>query len=188
MEKTEAREIIRKTIARLTATERRGKSDAIRQCLLSLPELNPAQDIMAYLPMSDEWNTLGLLADTLAAGKRLYVPRTFLKEKRMAPVRLTTLDNLRQGAYGILEPGSDETCDPAEIDFILLPARAFDKEGNRLGRGAGYYDRFLAADNFRAVTCTAGFSCQLLSRVPHNDHDIPVQIVVTETETIRIPH
>lgn len=143
---------------------------------------------MAYLPMSDEWDTRPLLADILTTTKRLYVPRTLRKEKRMDPVRLTSLDNLRQGAYGILEPDSDETCDPVELDFLLLPARAFDKEGNRLGRGAGYYDRFTAPDEVMPVACTAGFACQLLPHVPHNDHDIPVEIVVTENEVIRTPH
>lgn len=185
MEKAEARTIVGQAVGRLSHDERREKSEAIRRRLLALPELGEAGCVMAYLPMRDEWDTRPFLAALIAAGKRVYVPRSFPAEKRMAPVRLDTLDGLREGAYGIAEPDSDETCKPSAIDFMLLPARAFDRQGNRLGRGAGFYDRFLATEGCRGFRCGAGFACQLLAAVPHDEHDLPVQAVVTEAETIR---
>jgi len=83
---------------------------------------------------------------------------------------------------------ADETCTVSEIDLLLVPARAFDGSGNRLGRGAGFYDRFMAAPEFRATRCGVSFDCQILDEVPHNPFDIPVQILVTENRTLRFPN
>lgn len=185
MEKTEARRIIKRLIEGMTLAERAARSEAIRVRLLALPELVAARSVMGYLPMPDELDTRPVLADLIAEGKRVYVPRTFVKERRMFPVRLASMAALREGEYGIMEPDTNETCDPSELDFVLLPGRAFDRRGNRLGRGAGFYDRFLSAPGFRAVRCAAAFACQVLPRVPHNEHDVPVELLVTEEELLR---
>jgi 5-formyltetrahydrofolate cyclo-ligase len=152
---------------------------------MALPEVVASASVMAYLPMDDEVDTRPFLSELLAMGKRVYVPRTHVVERRMTPVRLTTLEALVVGEYGISEPRSDESCAPEEIDFILVPARAFDPRGNRLGRGAGFYDRFMALEAFRAIRCGAGFSCQVLDAVPCEEHDLPVQILVTEESVTR---
>lgn len=186
MEKKEAREVIQEAVEGLGPLERTRRSDAIRRRLLDLPELQRAQCVMGYLPMPDEWDTRPFLGDLIAAGKRVYVPRTFVKARHIVPVRLSDLDDLREGEYGIPEPDTDETCSVGELDFILVPARAFDQQGNRLGRGAGFYDRFMAAEEFTSVRCGAAFACQVLPQVPHDDHDLPVHILVTESETVRI--
>ena len=103
----------------------------------------------------------------------------------MIPVRLRDLERLRKGEYDIPEPDTDERCSPPELDVVLLPGRAFDRNGNRLGRGAGFYDRFMAADGFRAVRCGLAFACQLLPEIPHDETDLPAHVLVTEYETIR---
>jgi len=169
----------------MSAAERAEESEAVRQRAMELPELLSAQSVMAFLPMPDELDTRPILSDLLRAGKRVYVPRTFVTEKRMIPVRLRDLDRLRVGEYNIAEPDGDEPCRPEEIDFIFVPARAYDLHGNRLGRGAGFYDRFMASDGFRAVRCGIGFDCQLLDQVPHAPHDLPVHIVVTKSRIHR---
>ena len=186
MEKKEARREIRRRINALTPEERRAKSQAVRERVQSLPEMAQAACIMAFISMPDELDMRPILSDMLDAGKRVYLPRTFLEERRMAPVRLTSLDALREGAYGILEPDSDETCDVAEVDLIIVPARGFDRAGNRLGRGAGFYDRFMAQPGSRAVRCGVAFACQILPDVPHDTHDLPVSILVTEDEVLRV--
>lgn len=183
--KKEARRRIREVIEGLTEEERRAKSERIRERLRELPELREARVVMGFLPMPDELDTRPILADLIANGKRVYVPRTFVRERRMVPVRLTDLGRLRAGGYDIPEPDSDETCRADEVDFIFVPARAFDRRGNRLGRGAGFYDRFMASDGFRATRCGIGFACQVLETVPHQTHDLPVEILVTEDETLR---
>jgi 5-formyltetrahydrofolate cyclo-ligase len=185
MEKKEARRQVGQAVRRLTAAERAEKSAAIRRRLNALPELRRAQAVMGFLPMPDELDTLPILADLLAAGKRVYVPRTFVRERRMIPVRLADLGKLRQGEFGILEPETEETCAVGELDFVIVPGRAFDRKGNRLGRGAGFYDEFMAKAGFRAIRCGVAFACQLLDEVPHTENDLPVAILVTENEMLR---
>ena len=184
MEKKEARREVGQAVRRLTAAERAEKSAAIRSRLSTLPELRQAQAVMGFLPMPDELDTRPILADLLAAGKRVYVPRTFVRARRMIPVRLTDLGKLRQGEFNILEPESEETCAVAELDFIIVPGRAFDRTGNRLGRGAGFYDQFMAQKGFRAVRCGVAFACQVLDEIPHAQHDLPVNVLVPEDETL----
>lgn len=186
MEKSQARGIIREAIRRMTPEERRRASDEIARRVLELPECRAASVVMGFLPMSDELDTSPLLAELIRLGKAVCVPRTLVKEGRMLPVRLRDISDLRTGEYGILEPSVQEPCAPASIDFILLPGRAFDKAGNRLGRGGGFYDRFLSHDALRAARCGICFSCQLLDSVPHVATDMPVGIVVTEAETVRV--
>jgi 5-formyltetrahydrofolate cyclo-ligase len=185
MEKKEARRQVREAVRRLTAAERAEKSEAVRRRLSDLPELRRAQAVMGFLPMRDELDTRPILSDLLAAGKRLYVPRTFVRERRMIPVRLSDLRNLRTGEYGILEPETEETCTVEELDFLIVPGRAFDRNRNRLGRGAGFYDRFMAQEGFRAVRCGIAFACQVLDEIPHDQKDLPVDILVTEDYAIR---
>jgi len=185
MEKKEARRQVREAVRRLTAADRAEKSAAIRLRLNALPELRAAQAVMAFLPMPDELDTVPILADLLAAGKRVYVPRTFVRERRMFPVRLSDLGKLRQGEYGILEPETEETCAADALDFVIVPGRAFDRKGNRLGRGAGFYDEFMAQAGFQAIRCGVAFACQVLDEIPHTENDLPVAILVTEDETLR---
>ncbi len=186
MEKKEARRLIRQAVAKLSMAEREEYSGAISERLLALPEAHRAGCVMAYLPMADELDTRPFLAALLAEGKRVYVPRTILAGHRMLPVRLHSLDDLTVGFYSIAEPRGDETCAVEELDFLLVPGRGFDRAGNRVGRGAGFYDRFMATDGFRAVRCGAAFSCQVMAHVPHDDYDIPVEVLVTEQETLRL--
>jgi len=135
--------------------------------------------------MLDEWETRPLLAKLIAAGKRVYAPRTLVKAHRLLPVRLFDVEALRTGACGIPEPRADESCGPEELEFIIVPGRAFDAEGNRMGRGAAYYDGFLPKAT-RAVFCGACFDCQIMDSVPHDETDVPVHLVVTESRTLRV--
>lgn len=169
----------------MTSEARAEKSAAIRERIRAVPEVSDTRIVMGFLPMRDELDTRPILADFISAGKRVYVPRSFQEGSRMVPVRLTGFDRLREGLFGILEPDSDETCTIAQIDLVLVPARAFDRKGNRLGRGAGFYDRFMAQDGFRAARVGIAFDCQVFADIPHDADDLPVQILVTETETLR---
>jgi 5-formyltetrahydrofolate cyclo-ligase len=169
----------------MTAEQRRAASEAVRARLDALPELRAARSVMAFISLPDELDMDPVLADLLAQGKSLYVPRTFVSQKRMVPVRLRDLRQLRLGEYGIREPDSAETGAVAELDLVIVPGRAFDREGNRCGRGGGFYDAFLSRPDFRAFRCAVAFDCQLLPAVPHDDTDVPVDAIVTERETVR---
>ena len=93
------------------------------------------------------------------------------------------------GRYGILEPPAGTREIPiSNLDLVLVPGLAFDTAGHRLGRGAGFYDRFLADPNLRAVTCGVGFEAQLLDNVPIDQWDIPLQAVATERRLVLTSH
>lgn len=184
MEKREARRQIAEAVRRLTPEERTRKSAAIAENVLSLPEVKAARTVMAFLPLPDEIDTRPLISALLGEEKRLCVPRTILRDKSMYPVRLKDMESLQIGDYGIPEPSGDERCGP-NIDVIIIPGRAFDANGNRLGRGAGYYDRFLMQVSVRAMLCGICFDCQVIKEVPTDNTDIPVGIVVTENRILR---
>ena len=96
----------------------------------------------------------------------------------MEAAYLDAPDDLAPGAFGIPEP-QGEAADPASIDLTLVPGAAFDKSGGRLGRGGGYYDRYLPL--VRGLTVGLAFECQMLETVPREAHDIGIQRVVTES-------
>jgi 5-formyltetrahydrofolate cyclo-ligase len=152
---------------------------------MGLPEMRAARAVMLFVSMEDEADTRPLIRRCLAAGKAVYAPACEPAARGLTPLRLHALEDLRPGFYGILAPPPGETCRPADLDLVLTPARAYDRGGNRLGRGAGYYDRFLAQPGMRALRVGVAFACQVLDAVPHEAHDLPVRILVTEDETIR---
>lgn len=181
MEKAEAREEIRRRVEGLTADQKADASARIREHLAQLPELQRASTVLLFLSMPDEVDTLPIVADALAAGKTVAVPKVDTRRKVMDACVLRDLDrDLAPGVFGILEPVSAEVIEPGAIDFILVPARAFDRHGNRLGRGGGYYDRYMSHPAFRALRCGIAFAAQLLDALPHDEHDLPVHALVTE--------
>jgi len=179
MEKDEARRAMREAVGRLTPAERREQAAAVCDLAMGLPEMAAARTVMAFLTMAGEIDTAPLIRGCLRESRRVYAPQSLKRTKRMIPLRLRSLEELRPGAYGILEPVGDEACRPEDIDLILVPALGFDRQGVRLGKGAGYYDRFMASPGFHATRVGIGFRCQLLAAVPREEHDLPVEIVVT---------
>ena len=134
-------------------------------------------NIVAYYSLPDEVCTHQLLDELLAAGKNVYLPKV-VSDTEMVLCRYTGRDSLQKGAFGILEPTGPVM--PKEkyndIKVVLVPGVAFDKENRRLGRGKGYYDRFLAA--FKGKTIGVCFDFQKVAEVPVDAHDITVDCVV----------
>jgi 5-formyltetrahydrofolate cyclo-ligase len=161
---------------------------------LSLPvvarlkeRLAEAQTVLAYYSLPDEVNTHQLLDDLLAEGKNVYLPKV-LDDETMVWVPYTGSQNLVEGAFHILEPdvtGGRFFCDIADVTkepspcYILVPGVAFDAHGHRLGRGRGYYDRFLSS--LRTVPSEligVCFDFQKVPEVPVDEYDIPVDEVI----------
>ena len=188
MEKAQAREEIRRRLDGLTDAARRTASERIRRHLAALPEFQQARTVLLFAAIDDEVDTWPILADALATGKTVAIPKIDRK-RRMVDARVVydLEDDLAPGIFGIMEPQSGEVVPPAAIDFILVPARGFDRAGNRLGRGGGYYDRYLAQPALRAVRCGAAFAAQVLDAVPHTELDMPVHLLVTEEAVTRFP-
>ncbi len=185
MDKSELRRQVLADFATIPPDDRRRMSEALARNLLGLPQLREPRAILAFLAMDDELDTDPLIRRALEAGHRIYSPRTLRKARRLVPIRLLSLDDVVTGAYGIREPAGDEAIEPQDLDVVVVPAVAFDQRGWRLGRGGGYYDRFLELVAPQALICGVAFSRYVLDQVPTEPHDKPVHLIVTEDRVIR---
>lgn len=185
MTKAQARRLIRERVARLEPAERRAYDLRIARSVLSLPEVEAAGVVMVYLSLPDEVDTTALIEGLHRAGKRLAVPHTDLEAGRLIPVRLEPGAELRPAALEVPEPAVREEVPVGELDVVVVPGRGFDREGHRLGRGRGFYDRFLARGECRALRLAVAYGCQVLAELPHGPHDVPVEVLVTEAEVLR---
>ena len=144
--------------------------------VLLLEKLQPYKVIMLYSALPDEVPTQTLMAELVAQGKTVLLPRV-INEKDMELRCYTGPQDLQKGAYGILEPTGERYTDYEAIDVAIVPGMAFDAEGHRLGRGKGYYDRFLSRVPYlyKIGLC---FSWQIVDRVPCDEHDMVMDEVI----------
>jgi len=137
--------------------------------------------VMLYLSIGHEVDTSGLLDHALNAGKRVFVPRCHA-DGIMDVVEIFGRDDLQSGMFGISEPKPHlSKANPHELDLVIVPAMAFDRGKNRLGRGKGYYDRFLEQAS-RAKTIGICRSDRLFDTVPFEEHDRKMDALITEYE------
>lgn len=172
----------------LTDEERKSFSAGIIAKIISLPEYRRADTCLLFASMRDEVQTKELILDALKAGKRVCLPYiTSVKDSLMQAAQIRSLDDLEEGAYGILAVKADRLhfIAPEELDFILVPAVGMDRQGWRMGMGGGYYDRYLprAAG---AVRACAIYGCQLAECIARDEHDARADFILTETDLIRI--
>lgn len=150
-----------------------------------LTALPPASTILAYAAFGTELSLDPFITAALADGKIICIPRIDWANKSMAPVAISNLaDDLQTGRYDIRVPKPGcAMLEPAQLDVILLPGLAFDRAGNRLGRGAGFYDRFISAlhdAGHRPTLIGVCYHAQIVDSVPTEPHDHRVDRVITE--------
>jgi len=170
----------------LPEADRSAKSAEIVKKIKSMPSYQQARTVMLYLDFRGEVETTALVEDTLAAGKRVVVP-VCNPDKTITPTELKDLRlDLTIGTWGIREPMPDrcQPVDPLEIDLVLVPGVAFDSKGNRLGYGAGYYDRFVLRLRPNVPLVALAFELQILPELQPDPHDRPMNMVVTEDRVI----
>jgi 5-formyltetrahydrofolate cyclo-ligase len=171
------KEIIEQTNA-LPADYLAESDRGIFEIITKMPEFTEARTIFSYYSLGREPNTVKLLEYALRLGKTVTLPVCF-KGGVMEARAVNSLNELSESWYHLLEPlSSTHVVPPEELDFIVVPALAFDLEGYRLGRGGGYYDRFLAKT--RAFTAGITRERLLYEILPREAHDVPVRCVVTE--------
>ena len=138
--------------------------------------IGDSKTVMAYWPLSDEVDIRPLIDRLVAEGKTVVLPKV-TGDTTMTLHRYTSRADLREGAFHIMEPSGEPFTDYAAIDVALIPGVAFDAAGRRLGRGRGYYDRFL-----RQLPCARRvgvcFPFQRVAEVPAEPHDVSVDEVV----------
>lgn len=140
------------------------------------PLLSVASTVLLYYSLPDEVDTHAFLDELRSAGKIVLLPRV-VDEGTMVLHRYTGRADLSEGAFGIMEPVGEPFTDYAAIDVAVIPGMAFDREGHRLGRGKGYYDRFLTQlpHTYKIGIC---FPFQLVDHVPADAHDILMNEVI----------
>lgn len=151
---------------------------AIYQGVTGLPEYKRARTIFCFVGTKDEINTAPIIERALEDGKRVAVPRCVAKGV-MEAFLIESLDNLREGHYGILEPGNEAPrIGPEEIDMAVIPCLSCSRDGKRLGYGGGYYDRYLGkVDGTKSVICRGRI---MREDLPVEAHDQKVDMVICE--------
>ena len=182
MTRTEEKQQLRRTMraleSGLSARYKEESSRAIAAHLLAMPEYQEAGTVFCFVGTDREINTRPILEDILAAGKRLCVPLCMGKGI-MELRQVTDLRQLVPGAYGILEPPADAPIVAVdEVDFAVMPCLTCNRLGQRLGRGGGYYDRFLS--HYRGGTVLLCQEKLIREEIPLEPHDYPVPWVLTE--------
>ena len=168
----------------LPQTYRDSSAAAICRQVMSLPEYETAHTVFAYVGTYREIDTLPLLQDVLNRGKTLCLPRCGA-EHAMALCRVETLEQLAPGAYGILEPvDSCGLLTAADVDLVVTPCVSCDRQGNRLGQGGGYYDRFF--DRYHGAAALLCRERLMAEEVPMEAHDKRFDLIVTEAGVHRI--
>jgi 5-formyltetrahydrofolate cyclo-ligase len=182
-EKKYLRQILTESRVRLLPERAASLSKQVQERLLESDFYRSSRCIVLYAEKDNEVATDQIFADALASGRRVLFPRVIPEYRGVSLVRVCSRDELRPGAFGLLEPTGSETVPPAELGraLICVPGVAFNLEGQRLGRGGGYYDRLLAETGSQAVTAGLAYSFQVLDRLPESRDDRRLQLIVTES-------
>jgi 5-formyltetrahydrofolate cyclo-ligase len=173
----------------LDPEELAAQSSLVAVNLLALKEYAGARLIVSYCAKDDEVQTRTIIDQALNDGKRVAVIVTDVPSKTLGFSEIESYDeDLAPGTFGILEPrqGRLRPVSLAEADLVLVPLVAWDEKGQRLGYGAGYFDRALAGAR-RTTKVGLGLESQRLPNIPTSRHDIPLDIVVTEKRVVRPP-
>ncbi|MFH1459931.1 MAG: 5-formyltetrahydrofolate cyclo-ligase [Candidatus Omnitrophota bacterium] len=178
MEKQQIRLKILEKLKKQREELRQKRSLKIKKQLFLQPQFLQADTIMFYIAKKDEVDTAAMIKDALKMGKKIVVPVTLVKEKKIIPCQLKGFNKeLSRGPYGIYQPKKQfmKKVLLKTIDLIIVPGIAFDRQGNRLGRGGGYFDRFLKKFSKRNVTMFGlAFKFQIVKRLAVLSHDVPL--------------
>ena len=151
-------------------------SEVIQNRIMESQLYRNAARVFCYVSVKGEVSTRRLLDDALKNGKALYVPKC-LKDHEMAAVRIRSLQELIESHYGIPEPVMSAERE-TDFDIMIIPCLAAGENGERLGHGAGYYDRFLTdASGVRICLCRQD---NIREDIPMDDHDQYMDMIVTE--------
>ena len=167
----------------MTESSRHTKSAAACGLLASSREFSVARVVMLYLTMPTEVDTSQLALRAWQAGKTVVVPKVSWDQRRMLPVEITSLAtaDMTTSGNGVREPVAGNPVPVRDIDLVIVPGLGFSAAGYRIGRGMGFYDRFLAQEDFIGVSCGLAFEEQIVGDLPILDHDMPLSMLATDT-------
>ena len=177
MDKIQLRKAVKAQVALLSKEQRATESRVVFRRIENSDIFKQSSNVMLFASLPDELPTHRVI-ERWARAKNVFLPR--VKGDDLEIIKFEP-GSLKQGSFDILEPVGDDIVDPSVLDLVIVPGVAFDRHGNRLGRGKGFYDRFLART--QAVTIAVCFDCQLVDYMPTEPHDLPAQHLVTKSFT-----
>jgi len=159
---------------RLNSKEIARRSKSIQQFVINSREFRLAKIVGAYFALGSEVTTELIIKHAKILGKKIALPR--VEEDKITFYELPSTKSLIEGRFGIMEPPPCEKM--RKIDLLIVPGIAFDKKGNRLGYGKGFYDRLLSGK--RTFSIGLAYSFQLLENLPHEKYDKRLDAIASE--------
>lgn len=185
MEKQQLRQQIRVWLSQVGPQQILDKSQLACRNLIETPEFQNAGTIMAFLSLPHETDTTPFILYAWQHAKIIAVPKVSWQQRHMIPVEINSLESgIATEAGGLRNPVTGVPVPMDDIDLVVTPGLAFDRNGGRLGRGGSYYDRFFQNTELKAIRCGFVFSEQLVEKVPVTDRDQPVDMLVTDEEVL----
>lgn len=185
--KTKLRETIKTNLAGLSGEQLAEASDAIASRLTALDEFRQARVVMLYLPIRGEVAMLSVARQAWGAGQQVVCPTACDHCRSMRAILCTPqCEAMFAIGHGLRQPDRQlGELSVSDIDLVVVPGLAYDRAGNRLGRGGGFYDRFLARQDLNAWAVGVAFAEQIVENLPMDPYDRAVDLVVTDREIIR---
>ena len=185
MDKKQLRAQLKGRLLELTNGRHVEKSRRACEKLVDTPQFRQSDTIMFYLSLPHETDTTPAMLKAWESGKTVVVPKVLWKQKRMIAVKI---DSLAAGfstkVAGLRNPTAETHFALEDINLVIVPGVGFDRDGNRLGTGNGYYDKFFDDDSLVATRCGLAYSEQLVDFIPADEHDKPMDLIVTDEEVI----
>ena len=179
-DKQTLRRQLRQTLMQMSDASRAAKSISACCLVTASPEFAAARVVMMYLSTAHEVDTSALALRAWQGGKTVVVPKVSWNQRRMLPVEITSLQSgMTTSGMGVREPVGGKPIPLDLIDLVIVPGLGFTEDGQRIGRGMGFYDRFLAQPEFIGLSCGLGFEEQIVPSVPTLDHDMPLSMLIT---------
>ncbi len=185
--KSDLRARMRPKLAAMSASQRHEASAAACRRLMELEAFAHASMVMLYLPLAREVDLTPVAIRCFQTGKTVCVPRVDWEHKDMDAVGVTSFDDhvMEVDEHGLRTPRDGSPLVPTLIDLVVVPGLAFDTECRRLGRGGGFYDRFLGRLRPETITIGLAYDVQIVDAVPAGERDLSVDLVVTDRRVAR---
>ena len=172
----------------LGAETKKSFDKKIENKLLNMWQYCETNVILIYTPVSSEINTFGIIGQALRDNKRVFLPKSIVPECSLDFYEIDGTDSLTDGLFGIKEPEAVPSKKLSDFGkgLCVVPGLVFDRQGNRIGYGKGFYDRFLA--DFKGETVGLCYQENLKEEIAKGEHDVKINTVITENEIINITH
>ena len=189
MNKKDLRQHLRHIMNDISPEELHDRSLQACHRLIETPKYTRADIIMVFLSLPTEIDTTPLVLHAWRDHKRVLAPKVSWEQRRMLPIEIRSLsDDVSESPLGIREPVQGVPIPVSGIDLIVVPGLGFDLDGNRIGRGRGFYDRFLAHRDWQGVSCGFAIHEQVVEHIPVADHDVRVDMLVTDSAVDHFNH